>query len=169
MGTRSTIALEFADGTVQQVYCHWDGYLEHNGAILRDHYSDPFVLRDLIDMGDMSSLGKVIGEAHPFSPFLTKNKELSDEENDCLEAEAKALYEAAREAGYCTFYARDRGETGVSAKKFADFEDYRKNHQYEEYEYILRNIDGKATWFVDDHGSGYMPLTEAFAKEEIMA
>ena len=70
---------------------------------------------------------------------------------------------------YCTFYARDRGETGVSAKKFADFEDYRKNHQYEEYEYILRNIDGKATWFVDDHGSGYMPLTEAFAKEEIMA
>ena len=155
MGTRSTIALEFADGTVQQVYCHWDGYLEHNGAILRDHYSDPFVLRDLIDMGDMSSLGKVIGEAHPFNPHSSP--------------EDKALYEAAREAGYCTFYARDRGETGVSAKKFADFEDYRKNHQYEEYEYILRNIDGKATWFVDDHGSGYMPLTEAFAKEEIMA
>jgi len=155
MGTRSTIALEFADGTVQQVYCHWDGYLEHNGAILRDHYSDPFVLRDLIDMGDMSSLGKVIGEAHPFSPHSSP--------------EDKALYEAAREAGYCTFYARDRGETGVSAKKFADFEDYRKNHQYEEYEYILRNINGKATWFVDDHGSGYMPLTEAFAKEEIMA
>jgi len=155
MGTRSTIALEFADGTVEQIYCHWDGYLEHNGAILRDHYSDPFVLRDLIDMGDMSSLGKVIGEAHPFSPHSSP--------------EDKALYEAAREAGYCTFYARDRGETGVSAKKFADFEDYRKNHQYEEYEYILRNIDGKATWFVDDHGSGYMPLTEAFAKEEIMA
>ena len=154
MGTRSTIALEFADGTVQQVYCHWDGYLEHNGAILRDHYSDPFVLRDLIDMGDMSSLGKVIGEAHPFSPHSSP--------------EDKALYEAAREAGYCTFYARDRGETGVSAKKFADFEDYRKNHQYEEYEYILRNIDGKAVWFVDDHGKGYVPLTEAFAKEEIM-
>jgi len=155
MGTRSTIALEFADGTVQQVYCHWDGYLEHNGAILRDHYSDPFVLRDLIDMGDMSSLGKVIGEAHPFSPHSSP--------------EDKALYEAAREAGYCTFYARDRGETGVGAKQFADFEDYRKNHQYEEYEYILRNIDGKAVWFVDDHGKGYVPLTEAFAKEEIMA
>ena len=155
MGTRSTIALEFADGTVEQIYCHWDGYLEHNGAILRDHYSDPFVLRDLIDMGDMSSLGKVIGEAHPFSPHSSP--------------EDKALYEAAREAGYCTFYARDRGETGVSAKKFADFEDYRKNHQYEEYEYILRNIDGRATWFVDDHGGGYMPLTEAFQKEEVTA
>jgi len=106
-------------------------------------------------MGDMSSLGKVIGEAHPFSPHSSP--------------EDKALYEAAREAGYCTFYARDRGETGVSAKKFADFEDYRKNHQYEEYEYILRNIDGKAVWFVDMYGKGYVPLTEAFAKEEIMA
>ncbi len=37
MATRSTIALEFADGTVEQVYCHWDGYLDHNGALLRDH------------------------------------------------------------------------------------------------------------------------------------
>ena len=31
MGTRSTIALEFADGTVGQVYCHWDGYLSKIG------------------------------------------------------------------------------------------------------------------------------------------
>ena len=68
MGTRSTIALEFADGTVQQVYCHRDGYLENNGTILAEHYSDPFKLRDLIDMGDMSSLGKVIGMKHPFGP-----------------------------------------------------------------------------------------------------
>jgi hypothetical protein len=147
MATRSTIALEFADGTVEQVYCHWDGYLEHNGEILRDHYSDPFVLRDLIDMGDMSSLGTQIGQAHPFSPHSSP--------------EDSKAYEEAKAAGYCTFYARDRGETGTGAKKFADFEDYRKNHQYEEYEYILRNINGKATWFVDDHGRGYVPLAEA--------
>jgi len=57
MGTRSTIALEFADKSVEQVYCHWDGYLEHNGQILLKHYSDPFVLQKLIDLGDMSSLG----------------------------------------------------------------------------------------------------------------
>ena len=48
MATRSTIALEFADGTVEQVYCHWDGYLAHNGQLLLKHYSNPFVLRDLI-------------------------------------------------------------------------------------------------------------------------
>ena len=48
MGTRSTIALEYADGTVHQVYCHWDGYLEHNGRILQEHYLDPFKLQEQI-------------------------------------------------------------------------------------------------------------------------
>jgi hypothetical protein len=151
MGTRSTIALEFADGTVEQVYCHWDGYLDHNGRILQEHYSDPFKLRELIDLGDLSSLGPNIGFAHPFSPHASKEDE--------------ALYEAAKEAGACTFYARDRGETGTSAKKFKDFEDYKANHQYEEYEYILRACGDKAVWFVTDHNSTYVPLAEALAKE----
>ena len=62
MGTRSTIALEFADGTVSQVYCHWDGYLEHNGEILNKHYMDPFKVRDLVDLGDFSSLRETVEE-----------------------------------------------------------------------------------------------------------
>jgi len=153
MGTRSTIALEFADGTVEQVYCHWDGYLEHNGKILQEHYTDPFKLRELIDNGDISSLGKEIGEQHPFSPHG---------EGD------QAAYDAASEAGWTTFYGRDRGETGITAKKFVSFSSYVANHQYEEYEYILRNIDGKAVWFVADHSDRYVPLVEAFKniKEE---
>lgn len=56
MGTRSTIALEYADGTVGQIYCHWDGYLEHNGQILLKHYTDPFKVRELLDRGDTSTL-----------------------------------------------------------------------------------------------------------------
>lgn len=56
MGTRSTIALEYADGSVGQIYCHWDGYLENNGMILYKNYSDPFKVRELLDNGDMSSL-----------------------------------------------------------------------------------------------------------------
>ena len=151
MGTRSTIALEFADGTVEQVYCHWDGYLEHNGAILRDNYSDPFVLQKLIDMGDLSSLGTQIGQAHPFSPHSSKEDE--------------ALYEHAKDQGYCTFYGRDRGETGVAAKKFKDYADYVDNHQYEEYEYILRQVEGKAVWFVKCHSADYVTLAEAFEAE----
>ena len=60
MGTRSTIALEYADGTIGQIYCHWDGYLDHNGKILRDYYTDPFKVRNLLDGGDMSSLSETV-------------------------------------------------------------------------------------------------------------
>jgi len=153
MGTRSTIALEFADGTVQQVYCHWDGYLDHNGKILQEYYSDPFKLRELIDLGDLSSLRPEIGEKHAFSQFE-------------LRAEEVAGYKLLTE-NMCTFYGRDRNESGVSAKKFKDFADYRANHQYEEYEYILRACGDKAVWFVADHNDTYMPLVDALAQQEV--
>ena len=140
MGTRSTIALEYADGTVDQIYCHWDGYLDWNGKMLAEHYTDPFKVRQLMDLGDMSSLQPCIGTQHAF--------------------------EKAPE-GECTFYKRDRNESGCGAKRFKDFADYVANHQYEEYEYILRAVNGKATWFVDCGDCGYVTLETAFlnAKE----
>jgi hypothetical protein len=139
MGTRSTIALEYADGTVEQIYCHWDGYLSHNGQILHKHYSDPFKVRQLMDLGDMSSLGERLGTQHAFG----KAPE-----------------------GECTFYLRDRKEQGCKAKQFKDYADYIDNHQYEEYEYILRQVDGKAVWFVADHDNVYVSLEQAFIDEQ---
>ena len=150
MGTRSTIALEYADGTVEQVYCHWDGYLSNNGRILAEHYSNPFILRDLIDLGDISSLKSTIGTKHAFSQFEVP-----------MDGEAyDKLY-----GNMTTFYGRDRGEGGTDAKKFKDFADYVANHQYEEFEYILRNVNGKAVWFVADHSDNYVTLEEAFLTE----
>ena len=64
MATRSTIALEYADGTVHQVYCHWDGYLAHNGLILQEHYLDPFKVRNLINLGGLSTLRPEVGVKH---------------------------------------------------------------------------------------------------------
>lgn len=139
MGTRSTIALEFADGTVHQVYCHWDGYLEHNGLILQEHYLDPFKLRKLIDLGAISSLNKEIGIQHPFNDRRTDDG--------------------------CVIYARDRGED-LRVNKFKDYADYVANHQYEEYDYILRQVDGKAVWFVSDHDGAYVELTQAIMDEQ---
>jgi hypothetical protein len=156
MATRSTIALEFADGTVQQVYSHWDGYLEHNGKILFEHYSDPFKLRDLIDLGDISSLGPNIGEHHPFSKYEIQ------EDNPNFD-KLIALHELAEKAGWTTFYGRDRGEDGVSARKFANYEDYKANHQYEEFEYILRT-DGN--WYVSSYSGPYVLLSVKLAKLE---
>jgi hypothetical protein len=136
MATRSTIALEFADGTVGQVYCHWDGYLDHNGRILLENYTDPFKLQELIDLGDLSVLHAELGEKHNFNDAYEKG---------------------------CTFYGRDRGEEGVSARYFKDFADYKQNHQYEEYEYILRT-DGN--WYVSSYDGEYRLLNEAMTTQE---
>ena len=146
MATRSTIALEYADGTIGQVYCHWDGYLEHNGVLLSKHYSNPFILRDLIDLGDVSSLKPTIGTKHAFSHFDTEMKQ----------EEYETLY-----GNMTTFYGRDRGEKGTDSKKFVDYENYVRCHQYEEYEYILRK-DG--FWYVADHSDTYVLLAHALAE-----
>lgn len=158
MATRSTIALEFADGTVQQVYAHWDGYLDGNGKTLQEHYSDPFKLRDLIDLGDISSLGSNIGQKHPFSPFIS-------DKNDPEYSEKAALIERAKSEDWTVFYGRDRGETDIAARKFKDYADYKANFQNEEYNYILRT-DGK--WYVNYYEtcSEFIELAQAFNKEK---
>lgn len=56
MATRSTIAVRHADNTVSQIYCHWDGYLEHNGKILQSHYASLELAEALVAGGDLSSL-----------------------------------------------------------------------------------------------------------------
>ena len=124
MATRSTIALEFADGTIGQVYCHWDGYIEHNGKILFNHYSDPFKLRELIDLGNLSSLAEDIGEKHNFDDNVK---------------------------GQCTFYGRDRGEEDVEAVYYTDFDTYSLEGDFEDYNYILRR-DG--VWYVNYDDTG---------------
>lgn len=149
MATRSTIALEYADGTVGQVYCHWDGYLEHNGKILFEHYKDPFKVRELMDLGDVSSLGINIGRKHSFSPF-------EGDKND---------YDLAQAEGCTTFYGRDRGETGVSQRMFKSFADYKANFQHEEYAYILRT-DGK--WYVKCYDKDFELLALAMTEEAPM-
>lgn len=56
MGTRSRIGIEMPDHTVVSVYCHWDGYVEHNGRILVQHYQNREDVQELIDGGSMSCL-----------------------------------------------------------------------------------------------------------------
>ena len=138
MATRSTIALEFADGTVGQVYCHWDGYLAHNGKMLQEHYSDPFKLRDLIDHGDLSTLAIHIGSKHDF--------------------DTQVPYE-------CTFYGRDRGETDTQARYFPNFDEYFTEGQMEDFNYILRT-DGN--WYVREYDSEpFVLLTEALKRDRV--
>jgi hypothetical protein len=77
MATRGTIALEFADGTVEQVYCHWDNYLDHNGEILQAHYMDPFKVKQLLALGGFSSLRETVEETADTAYTQTHGEEIS--------------------------------------------------------------------------------------------
>lgn len=112
MATRSTIALELNDGRVMQIYCHWDGYLDHNGKILVEHYTDYDKIEKLLSYGDLSVLDEEIGEKNDFE---NKTK------------------------GVCLYYGRDRGDKNVSAKYYESYQDYVDNANMEEYNYIFRN------------------------------
>lgn len=145
MATRSTIAQEQPNGQVLQIYCHWDGYLDNNGRILQEHYTDKAKVYALMLLGDISSLREQIGEAHDFDVRYT--------DNDPREQ-------------WCVAYGRDRGEKATHAKVFKNFEDYVENHQFEEYEYIQR-IDGR--WYVSEYERGYELLDKALAGLTVLA
>jgi len=58
MPTRSRIAILNSDGSVDSIYCHYDGYLSHNGVILAKYYNNEEKIRKLISLGSLSFLGK---------------------------------------------------------------------------------------------------------------
>lgn len=60
MSTRSAIIEKLADGTFRGIYCHFDGYREGVGFTLRDHYTDPEKVKALLDLGDVSCLGRSV-------------------------------------------------------------------------------------------------------------
>ena len=121
MSTRSDIIRENLDRSYDRIYCHWDGYPSHNGAILLRHYTDPAKVEALIRLGDLSSLGAEIGEKHPF-----------DEHPE----------------GQCTAYGRDRGEANVAATHFETALELAADlmESWTEYCYIFRVADGKWYW-----------------------
>lgn len=144
MATRSTIAMEQPDGRVMQVYCHWDGYLDNNGRLLQENYTDSAKVYALMLLGSISSLREEIGQAHSFDARYA-------------DSDPKARWTVA--------YGRDRGESDTEASVFADFKDYADNHQYEEYEYIYR-LDGR--WYVCEYGRGYKLLEKALLEKEAL-
>lgn len=135
MATRSSIGILNEDGTVTGIYCHWDGYVKHNGNILYQFYRDEAKVRELISNGDLSILGREIGSKHPFD---NPHKYMSEEYKAFQD-----LYE-----GQCLYYGRDRGEKDVEARTYTNVADFIDNRG-EEYNYLYVN----GTWFVNQYGA----------------
>jgi hypothetical protein len=144
MSTRSMIAVMHGN-VAKAVYCHWDGYVAHNGAILQEHY-DSVKANKLVSMGDLSSLRANIGEKHDFSRL----------DSDLAAEEYEEMY-----GDMCTFYGRDRGEEGTEYTTFQTLADLLEaaEGRWCEYVYIMR----EGVWYyskrtVVENGDEYLNL-----------
>lgn len=114
MSTNSTIAVQLDNGSIKQVYCHWDGYLDHNGKLLVENYNSQELAESLVELGNISSLDRVITPAGLHSYKSPEN-------------------------GVTVFYARDRGDDFIEPETFVDYNDYINRGTSQEYNYLFRN------------------------------
>lgn len=91
MGTRSDIIVKLSTGQWKRVYCHWDGYLSHNGKILFEHYNSQEQAEALVEHGDLSSLAE-----------------------NCSKPDGHTFDSPVK--GYCVYYGRDRGESDAMGR-----------------------------------------------------
>ena len=139
MATRSFIAHQ-TDSGFEGVYCHWDGYLSHNGRILRDHYSDIDKLKTLIAGGDVSVLAPNTGNKHDFLD---------------------------RPEGVTTFYHRDRGDNWKFCKPryYKGLKSLLKVAEKSGCEYFYF-FDGK-TWFYAERGMQFFGMSDGSTFSEL--
>jgi len=137
MATRSNIGIVNEDGSVTGIYCHWDGYPEHNGKMLLNHYTTSDIVCDLMDLGNLSILSENLysTDIHTFNN---------------------------PQEGVCVAYGRDRGETGTNSKTFdniSEFEAFADN-SWSDYQYLFNN--GK--WQYRNHNGTWNELTARVCK-----
>jgi hypothetical protein len=127
----------------KSIYCHWDGYLSHNGKILQEHYGSAKA-NNLVALGDLSSLKATIGEKHAFSQFE-------------LRAEEVAGYKLLTE-NMCTFYGRDRGEKDTEFQVAHTFDEFLEQCDNCAAEYYYINKDG--VWYCGTTYENTHPLSK---------
>lgn len=117
MATRSYILKENDDGTYTGIYCHHDGYLTYNGAMLLDHYNTKDRVEKLLSMGNVSVLDTTIepypGIAHDFesrqdgvSLFYKRDGE-SKENEDAEIVSIHDIDDPSSWIEYCYIFGKD--------------------------------------------------------------
>lgn len=125
MATRSIIAIKLDNDLYKTIYCHHDGYLTHNGALLLDHYNTREKVEELLKLGDLSSLAKNINP-NPKKPHSFDFDQRQD--------------------GVVVAYGRDRGESGTEAKALSLKEMFKET--WIDYYYIF-TLDNKWKYYDD--------------------
>lgn len=93
MSTNSRIGKLLPDGRVRSITCHWDGYIQGGvGEDLFHNWTEETKVDALLDLGNLSAIGKEIGEKQNFNDPSQINRD------------------------WCLAYERDRNKTGMEAK-----------------------------------------------------
>ena len=142
MSTNSTIAVQHADGSVSQVYCHWDGYVSWNGKMLIEHYNTLEKAEALVALGWISSLYPSIEcpEGHSFETPVK---------------------------GYTVVYGRDRGTENCEPATFETLSEYFLDGMDEEYNYLFRNGEWEVISYKTDNQR--ISVAEALEREDAAA
>ena len=115
MSTNSSIAVCLADGSVISVYCHYDGFIHHNGRLLLEYWNSQELAESLVSLGNISVLGQRL---KPIGKHAFNNPE----------------------KGTCLFYGRDRKDIiGVNANVWKSLIDYFENCDFRDYNYLFVN------------------------------
>ena len=126
MGTRSYIAIQNLDGSINATYCNYDGYPEHHAPILYYWYNTEAKVKELLSFGDIKVLNIEIGQKHKEMAEHTWSKD----------------YDPST-VNYCTFFQRDVGEDLIpedvipTFKDKAEFAVYVANNGIAEYIYLF--------------------------------
>ena len=138
MGTRSAIGIMNGD-VCQAIYCHWDGYLSNNGMILERWYRSEAKVKQLIELGDLSSLGEYVGKQHDFDDRTHRD--------------------------WCKFYGRDRGETDVGSLTFTTYDEFFNHYSNLGCEYFYIMKDG--VWFFATDSQPSLKLLQPAVEQDI--
>ena len=153
MSTRSEIGIQNADGTIESVYCHWDGYPAHNGHILFKHYTIETKVRELIKYGGLSILRENI------TPAVRTKHTFEESQKDV-----------------CVYYNRDRSEKWEDVKPciHSNIEEWGEeiSKGWQDYLYLFKNNK----WYFAEivyYGEGknkvgeWKELTKEFLEREL--
>ena len=82
MSTTSRIKIKRLDGSEKAIYCHWDGYVQHNGLYLQLCYDTPEKIEKLLELGNISSLGETLETTNAYARYRGETIEFWDSEQE---------------------------------------------------------------------------------------
>lgn len=117
MSTRGYIAKQIGPDQFRTVFCHFDGYLEHVGAMLAGHYDTEEMVDKLLDLGDIDALYSKL-EPEPGSPHgldgrqpdvtVAYGRDYGDPESEATVKTLQNIEEEAIWVEYAYVFAEDK-------------------------------------------------------------